>query len=89
MNSIKVTLFALLFAPLLSACGASIKQVAATDAEGQVYQFCIKVKQPLAPLGLQAVILGCATTESAAQEQQQQLQVLYPKATMQVVQVRK
>ena len=72
----------------IAGCGASVRQTAATDAEGQGYQFCVKVAQPLAPLGMQAVILACATTESAAQEQRVQLQSLYPRATMRIVTVR-
>ena len=89
MKQVKRNLTSLLSIVLLCGCGASIRQVAATDSENDTYQFCVKVVQPLAPLGLQAKIMGCATTESAAQEQRAQLQTLYPRATMRVVMVRK
>lgn len=74
---------------VLTGCGATVKQVAATDAEGDVYPFCVKVVQPLNPLAVRVKILGCATTQAAAEEQQAQLRQLYPGAQMAIVQVRK
>ena len=85
MKALKRSLYLLCLLSLVAGCAAQIKQVGATDADGQTYTFCVKVVQPLNPLALREIVLACATTQAAALEQQARLQELYPNLPMRIV----
>lgn len=63
---------------LATGCGATVEVTAATAADGTRYPYCIQVTQPLNPLATRVKILGCATAESEAIEQQKEYAKLYP-----------
>jgi hypothetical protein len=48
----------------VTACGATIRSVSATDADGDRYPWCVKVVQKVTPLSAKVLFIGCANVEA-------------------------